>query len=388
MIQNTLQETREVIVLAAGASRRMGELTTDKPKCLLPYKNETILERLVRQLSKAGINRIILTVGYNKDRVKELLHSISINRVDLVIVENDLYEEDVNIYSMKLALAFASDSLCIFEADTIMEDALVNYVTGTDFHGKSVWFTRGVFSPEQYGGILRSDDYGNVTDVRIVPAYADQYKNYTKLTGLMRIHKSELSTFRKLVDEYASRTIRQYYLNPWIDHLNELPCVEGNAEHYDFQTFNRPEEFLRILDVDFDQSDTTDQKTELVDVRTLKHIEHFDEERVQKLIKIVQSEGVWTKPLYVERNHNLVLDGQHRLQAALRMGLVVVPVQGFNYDEVKVWTLRKEEAVSADEVIKRANVGRIYPYKTVKHKFPNVISICRIPLDELRNPRT
>lgn len=368
--------------MAAGASRRMGALTADKPKSLLPYKNELILTRLVRQLRSAGIKRIILTVGYQMNRVKELLHSI--DQGDLVIVENNLYEDDVNIHSMRLALTQASGSLCVFEADTVMEDAFVNYVTGTDFHGRSVWFTRGAFLPGQYGGILRSDERGKITDINIVPAYNAQYGAYTKLTGLMRIYQSELAPFRSLVEEYAARTIRQYYLVPWMEHLDLLPCIEGNAEHYEFQTFNKPEEYDRLLGMDFDRSVALGQPTTLVEVGALKHIEQFDEQRVQTLIGKIRGEGVWTKPLYIEENHNLVLDGQHRLQAALRMGLRVVPVQRFSYHQVKVWTLRKEEPVSVAEVIRRANAGRLYPYKTVKHKFPNVIQSCHIPLAELQ----
>lgn len=380
--QSTLQEIREVIVLAAGASRRMGDLTADKPKSLLFYKDETILGRLIRQLRNAGIERIIVTVGYEKERVKELLRSL--DRGDIVVVENDRYAEDVNIHSMQLALAHATDSLCVFEADTIMEDALVNYVTGTDFIGRSVWFTRGAFTSEQYGGILRSDDFGGVTDIRIVPRYADEFHGYTKLTGIMRIHRHELLPFRQLVAEYAAQTIQQYFLIPWIEHLGELPCVEGNAEHYDFQTFNKPAEYARVSHIDFDRADVMAQPATLVDVAALKHIEQFDEARVQALMAKIQDEGIWTKPLYIERNHHLVLDGQHRLQVALRMGLSRVPAQGFDYAQVHVWTLRKEEPVSIPEVITRANAGRLYPYKTVKHKFPSVVHSCHIPIGELR----
>ncbi len=47
-----LNEIKEVIILAAGRSRRMEELSNSEPKCLLPYGGERILERLVRQIKK------------------------------------------------------------------------------------------------------------------------------------------------------------------------------------------------------------------------------------------------------------------------------------------------------------------------------------------------
>jgi len=378
-----MDEVKEVIILAAGAGRRMGELTKDKPKCLLPYGKETILERLIRQLKEKGIKRILVTVGYKKERVIELLKNIK--DVDIKIIENDLYEEDVNINSMRLALNEISGSCAIFEADTVMEDQLVQNVIGSDFEGKSVWFTRGPFQETQYGGILKSDKFGNVIDIKIVPEYEGKYKDYNKLTGLMRVGAKQLDLFRKLVNKYAGKTIKQYYLIPWIEHLKELPCIEGNAEHYLFKTFNEPREYIKFLDVKFDHDNLKKEVIEIIEVKKLKHIEKFDEKRVQLLMEKIKKDGFWTKPLYIEKNHNLVLDGQHRLQVALRLGLKYVPVQGFRYEDIKVWTLRKEEEVSIPKVIKRANDGNIYPYKTVKHKFPNIINKCRIPLENLKN---
>ncbi|MBE7552570.1 MAG: NTP transferase domain-containing protein [Anaerolineales bacterium] len=377
-----MNEIQEVVILAAGSSRRMGELTKDKPKCLLPYRGTPILERLIRQLKEIGLKKIVVTVGYQKERMIEWLQGI--DNVELKIVVNDRYEEDVNIYSMHLALQQISHACVILEADTIMEDPLLLYTTGADFEGRSVWFTQGPFSQGQYGGILKSDAFGNVVDIAIVPEYHQKYADYRKLTGLMRVGPQELATFKRLVDVYVATSIKQYYLIPWIEHLNELPCLEGNAEHYLFKTFNQPEEYQKILEIEFDQNNPVDQKIELIDVNKLKHIEGYSEERVHWLMEKIKQENVWTKPLYIEKNHHLVLDGQHRLQVALRMGLDFVPVQAFAYEEVKVWTLRKEEEVNIPRVIQRANRGDIYPYKTVKHKFPHVINNCQIPLCNLK----
>jgi choline kinase len=377
-----LQEIKEAIVLAAGSNRRMGELCNDKPKCLLPYKDETILGRIIRQLKENGVENVIVSVGYMKERIREYLKNIK--GINILTVENDRYKEDVNIYSMKLALKQVKGAFVIFEADTVMEDDLVQYVTGADFEGKSVWFTRSPFTKRQYGGILRSDEKGNIIDIRIVQNYEKEYKGYRKLTGLMRIAEHQLGIFRRLVNEYVSKTIKQYYLIPWIEHLEELPCIEGNVEHYKFRTFNIQEEYMEIINMEFDQNTPTEKKVKLAKVDELKHIEGFNEERVKSLIEKIEKEGVWTKPLYVEKSHNLVLDGQHRLQAALRLGIKYVPVQCFNYKDVKIWSLRKEEEVNIPTVIKKANEGKPYPYKTVKHKFPNVISKCDIPLNSLK----
>jgi choline kinase len=225
-------EVQQAIILAAGSSKRMGDFTNNLPKCMLPYKNETIIRRLVRQLKEKGIKKIILVVGYQKEKIIEELKDIE--GIHIRVVVNEIYEQDTNIHSMRLALKEVDGTCVVFEADTIMEDKLVEYVAGSDFEDVSAWFTKGKFNSQQYGGILNTDRYGKITDIKIVPEYHQDYKNYSKLTGIMRVGKKELEIFKKLVEEYANRTIKQYYLIPWIENLNLLPCIEGNAQHYLF----------------------------------------------------------------------------------------------------------------------------------------------------------
>src|SRR5690606_19442150 len=148
--------------------------------------------------------------------------------------------------------------------------------------------------------------------------------------------------FREQVEAYADRSIAQYFFVPWAEQLDRFPSVEGDARHYRFRTFNTPAEYAEVAAIEFDEAPAQAACIERVAPSTLKHIEGHDEARVATLMDKIRREGVWTKPLYVEKNHGLVLDGQHRLEVALRLGLRQVPVQGFDYHDVAVWTLRKE----------------------------------------------
>jgi len=123
----------------------------------------------------------------------------------------------------------------------------------------------------------------------------------------------------------------------------------------------------------------------LIKIEKLKPIENFGKNRVKWLKKKILSEGFWTKPICIEKNYMLVLDGMHRLEVAKQIGLKVIPCELFNYDEVEVWSLRPTTCiVTRKEVIHRALSGKIYPYKTAKHKFPKEIELCKIPLEDLK----
>lgn len=123
---------------------------------------------------------------------------------------------------------------------------------------------------------------------------------------------------------------------------------------------------------------------ELVGPDRLRPIEGHSRKRVRWLVDKITRENVWTRPLCVERNHLLVLDGMHRLHAAREMGLAVVPCALFDYDEVEVWSLRDNHVVTRERVVEQALSGDIYPYKTAKHRFPGVLAPLAIPVDSLR----
>ncbi len=58
-------------MLAAGEGTRMRPLTYTRPKVMLPIANRPILEHLISELKKAGIDEVILVVGYKDERVRE-----------------------------------------------------------------------------------------------------------------------------------------------------------------------------------------------------------------------------------------------------------------------------------------------------------------------------
>ncbi len=55
------------IVLAAGESRRMGS-----PKMLLPYDGLTIIERVIKNVMAANIEKVIIVLGAEKEKIEKI----------------------------------------------------------------------------------------------------------------------------------------------------------------------------------------------------------------------------------------------------------------------------------------------------------------------------
>ena len=58
------------VVLAAGYGRRIQGLT-DRPKVLLELCGESLLRRHLRIQKRAGIDRMVIVVGYEKEQIIE-----------------------------------------------------------------------------------------------------------------------------------------------------------------------------------------------------------------------------------------------------------------------------------------------------------------------------
>ena len=68
-IANTM-EIHSAVVLAAGKGTRLSPLTDNRPKPMLPAANKPLLEHVVESLAEASIDRVVIVVGYKRERIQ------------------------------------------------------------------------------------------------------------------------------------------------------------------------------------------------------------------------------------------------------------------------------------------------------------------------------
>ena len=118
----------QAIILAAGMGRRLKELTQNNTKCMVKVNGVTLIERLLGQLEKQELSRIVIVVGYEGKKLMDYIATLDV-KTPIVYVENTIYNKTNNIYS----LALAKDYLCeedtlLFESDLIFEDAVIDAI--------------------------------------------------------------------------------------------------------------------------------------------------------------------------------------------------------------------------------------------------------------------
>lgn len=371
----------QVIILLAGQGNRMKPLTDTKHKSLLAInKTDSFLSKLLNQINEYEIDKVVVVTGYRSADIEKCLSHYQFN---YQVVFNNKYQQDVNIYSMQLALNnLEKNTTIIIEGDIYLDDLAFRKIYFKSLANRSIWFTKGDFKKPQYGGILASDNNSNVIDLKIVKQYKDCYKYYKKLLGITTIGTDEFDKFKKLVSEYASSTIKQYYLTPWINNLTKLPSKSLDLDDFFVESVNTVSEY-HLLKQKINQESSKVINWELTNVNKLKPIEGCIKERVEYLFQKITKDKVWIKPIIIDDKFGLVLDGHHRFEVAKLMKLAKIPAVAVSYQDIKIWSLKASYNVSHKIVIQKALSGDIYPNKTVKHRFLFTVPDCLIDLERL-----
>ncbi|MBQ0472020.1 NTP transferase domain-containing protein, partial [Proteus mirabilis] len=128
----------QVVIPAAGMGNRLGKHTIDKTKCMVKVHDITLIERSLSILAKFNISRIILIVGYHKDKLKNLLGN-NFKGIEIIYIDNDIYDKTNNIYSIFLAKdKLVEEDTILLESDLIFEEKIIENLLSNKFPNLAV----------------------------------------------------------------------------------------------------------------------------------------------------------------------------------------------------------------------------------------------------------
>ena len=208
----------QAIILAAGMGKRLGELTKGNTKCMVEVGGETLIARLLRQLDKQHLSKIVLVVGYKAHELKNYLATIQI-QTPVEFVENTVYDQTNNIYSLYLAKDYlvAEDTL-LFESDLIMEDAVI---------------TKLLQYP--YPDLALVDKYESWMDGTVVTI--DEENRIQRFIPGSQFKYEEIPSYYKTVNVY--KFSQQFSATMYVPFLKAYCTALGKNEYY--------EQVLRVI---------------------------------------------------------------------------------------------------------------------------------------------
>ena len=124
----------QAVILAAGMGRRLGELTKNNTKCMVEVNGVTLIDRMLNQLSRLSLNRVIIVVGYEGKKLIDYIGERYDSELRIEYVENQIYDKTNNIYSLALAKdKLQEDDTLLIESDLIFDDRLFDLILADSY---------------------------------------------------------------------------------------------------------------------------------------------------------------------------------------------------------------------------------------------------------------
>lgn len=155
------------VILAAGEGRRLQPLTNRRPKPMLPVANRPLLEHVVEAVAGAGIDRIVLVVGYRQERIRNHFGDGDDWGVTIEYVEQAT--QLGTGHAVLQAESAIDDEFLVLNGDRLVAPALVSRVCDCVRAGDApAMAVTTVERPREYG-VVSSDGDGLVTQIEEKP---------------------------------------------------------------------------------------------------------------------------------------------------------------------------------------------------------------------------
>ena len=261
----------QAVILAAGMGKRLGELTKGNTKCMIEVGGETLISRLLRQLDKHALSKIILVVGYKAQELKDYLATLQV-QTPIEFVENTVYDKTNNIYSLYLAKDYlTTEDTLLFESDLIMEDAVISKLI-----------------EHPYPDLALVDKYESWMDGTVVTL--DEENRIQRFIPNSQFKYEEIPSYYKTVNVY--KFSQQFSANMYVPFLEAYCTALGKNEYY--------EQVLRVITM-LDNSGmralplTGEQWYEIDDIQDLDIAESIFTDRTYDLL-CSRYGGYWRYP--------------------------------------------------------------------------------------------
>lgn len=223
------------VVLAAGEGRRLAPLTDTRPKPMLSVANRPILEYVLEAIAEAGIESVLLVVGYRAERIRTHVGDGDDWGLDVTYIEQS--PQLGTGHAILQAEAHVDGPFLVFNGDRIVDASAPGSVIAAHRDGEAVVSTTVVKHPSTFGVVeVDGDDLVGIEEKPLDPspqATINAGVYAFDPTIFDRIHQTEPingeQTITETLDAMAAdghvRAVR--YEGRWLDisHLWDLTAV-------------------------------------------------------------------------------------------------------------------------------------------------------------------
>ena len=215
----------QAIMLAAGKGSRLGKYTKNNTKCMLEVYGKTLLERAIDALLLAGIKDFIIVLGYKGENVKKYIREKELDKkINIIYVDNDVYDTTNNIYSLYLAKDYLiKDDTILLESDLIYDVSIVKKLVDSKYDSAAV-----IAKYEEWmdGTVVTLNDEGFINS--FIERKNFEYKNANNYYKTVNIYKFSKEFSERFYLPFLESYIKAYGNNDYYELV--LKVISGLKE--------------------------------------------------------------------------------------------------------------------------------------------------------------
>lgn len=246
----------KAVIFNSGLGSRMGELTSDKPKCLVElYNGETILERQLRILSRCGIREFVITTGPYKEKIMKKAGEYP--ELKFIFVENPEYLHTNYIVSMHKAAEYLNDDILLMHGDLVFNRKLIEKMLADERKSLCLYHEEKELPLKDFKGQF-SD--GILKKVSVSLFGEDCYA----FQPLYKLSRKDLKMWLDEVSDFVSADKTTVYAEEALNNITERICIEGMSYKDDYvEEIDNAEDYIRVSE-EIRFYDYREQRTEVV----------------------------------------------------------------------------------------------------------------------------
>lgn len=250
-----LKEINQAVILGAGYNKFF-----DMPPGFLEVENFKVIDRLIGQLRKNGIKKIVIVTGYKEEYYENLAKQNS----DIYIVSNPDYKWTGSMCSLTLAKKYITDDFLLIENDLIFEDRLIENLINNEQRDCIILTTESGSGDEAFVEIRDGYLYKTSKDIH----------QFNRIDGeMIGVSKISYKLYELMLKEFSNNE------NPYMNYEYTLLDV---ARNYNVG-------YIKINDLVWGEIDNQEQydrvKKYIYPIIKRREI-HFEREKIKREIKL------------------------------------------------------------------------------------------------------
>ena len=193
--------------------RRLGDYTKDNTKCMVPVNGVRLIDRLLGQLAKQQLNRVIIVVGYKGKELREYIGNRYDGVVNIEFAENPVYDKTNNIYSLAIVKEkLQEDDTLLIESDLIFSDNIIPMIVNAPYPNLAL--------------VAKYETWMDGTMVRL-----DEEQNIVNFISKDAFDYNDVDSYYKTVNIY--KLSKQFSQQKYVPFLDAYTKAVGNNEYYE-----------------------------------------------------------------------------------------------------------------------------------------------------------